>query len=283
MQVFGVDISLWQGDFDFKKAQAEGVKYAIIKCGEADFVDKKFERNYKAAKAVGMPVGAYFFSHATTEAAAIKEANFFADKCDGKQFEYPLFIDVEHPALAALGKAQLTKVVTAFCKQLERRGYWSGFYTNWNWYNNYLDGKSLAKRFTLWLAFWGNAMPKCDAQMWQFGGEQNFIRSNKIAGVVCDQDYAFKDFPTLIKKKKLNGFKDVKPKPAPKPAPATLKLGDKIKIASGATVYGTNTKFAPWVYTTTYQIVNINGSRIAFATLSGEVVGATDKKYVQKV
>ena len=286
MKTFGVDISLWQGDFDFAKAKKEGVKYAIIKCGEADFVDPKWERNYKAAKAVGMPVGAYFFSHATTEAAARKEADFFADKCKGKQLEYPLFIDAEHASLKALGKDKLTKVVTAFCKRLEERGYWSGLYTNWDWYNHYLDGAALAKRFSLWLAFWGLEMPKCDAQMWQFGGDKNFIRSNKIAGVVCDQDYAYKDLPKLIKAKGLNGFAAAKPTPAPAPKPAaTLKLGDKIKLTSTALVYGATKKFAPWVYSTTYKIVGItdNGNRIAFATLSGEVVGATDKKYVKKV
>ena len=42
--------------------------------------------------------------------------------------------------------------------------------------------------------------------MWQFGGETNLIRSNRIAGYVCDQDYAYVDFPTIIKNANLNGF-----------------------------------------------------------------------------
>jgi hypothetical protein len=51
-------------------------------------------------------------------------------------------------------------------------------------------------------------MPSVEGvQVWQYGGETNYIRSNKIAGVVCDQDYSYVDFPSLIKAKGLNGYK----------------------------------------------------------------------------
>ena len=43
--------------------------------------------------------------------------------------------------------------------------------------------------------------------MWQFGGETNKIRTNKVAGVVCDQNYMLIDYPTKIKSAGLNGFK----------------------------------------------------------------------------
>ncbi len=42
--------------------------------------------------------------------------------------------------------------------------------------------------------------------VWQFGGETNRIRSNKIAGYTVDQNYAYKDFPAIMKSKGLNGF-----------------------------------------------------------------------------
>ena len=42
--------------------------------------------------------------------------------------------------------------------------------------------------------------------MWQFGGETNKIRTNKVAGVTCDQNYAYKDYPAIINKAGLNGF-----------------------------------------------------------------------------
>lgn len=42
--------------------------------------------------------------------------------------------------------------------------------------------------------------------MWQFGGETNLIRSNKINGQTCDQDYCYVDYPAKIKAVGLNGY-----------------------------------------------------------------------------
>lgn len=42
--------------------------------------------------------------------------------------------------------------------------------------------------------------------MWQFGGETNLIRTNIIAGVVCDQNYMIVDYPTLITEKGMNRY-----------------------------------------------------------------------------
>ena len=45
--------------------------------------------------------------------------------------------------------------------------------------------------------------------MWQFGGEVNFLTSKKIPGIgsnVADQNYCYKDYPTIIKSSGLNGF-----------------------------------------------------------------------------
>lgn len=42
--------------------------------------------------------------------------------------------------------------------------------------------------------------------MWQFGGDVNLLRSNRVAGVVCDQNFMYEDFPTIIRERGLNGF-----------------------------------------------------------------------------
>jgi GH25 family lysozyme M1 (1,4-beta-N-acetylmuramidase) len=52
-------------------------------------VDNQFENNYKGAKAAGIPVGAYHYGYAVSEAEARQEARFFLDTIKGKQFEYP--------------------------------------------------------------------------------------------------------------------------------------------------------------------------------------------------
>ena len=51
-----------------------------------------------------------------------------------------------------------------------------------------------------WVARWSKTAPtlKSGAQvaLWQFGGETNLIRSNKICGIVTDQDYCYIDLTT---------------------------------------------------------------------------------------
>lgn len=63
-----------------------------------------------------------------------------------------------------------------------------------------------------------------------------------------------------------------------------LAVGDKVKVAADATVYGTTTKFASWVYTSALYVRDINGAKVIVSTLkTGAVTGAVDKKYLTKV
>ena len=124
---FGIDISRWQGDFDFRRAVKEGVSYVIPKGGGADdglYRDGKFERNYTEAKANKLPVGVYWFSKALTEADAVKEAEFFYSAIlKDKTFELPVFIDVEHEDMLNLDSVTLTAVITKWCEYLEKNGF----------------------------------------------------------------------------------------------------------------------------------------------------------------
>lgn len=218
MQTFGIDISKWQEGIDLAQAKAEGARFVIVKCSESNYVDPQFENNYKRAKAAGLPVGAYHYTHARSVAEAKSDAAFVIKTLKGKQFEYPIFLDIEDSD-NYLSVAENTEIVKAFCDTLEAAGYWAGFYTYLSRYQNHLDA-SLAKRYSFWLAAYFSAKPDvADVQMWQFGGNTNLIRSNQIAGYVCDQDYCYVDFPTLIKAKGLNGFTKSNPTPAPKPTP----------------------------------------------------------------
>lgn len=65
---------------------------------------------------------------------------------------------------------------------------------------------------------------------------------------------------------------------------ATLAVGDKVKMASGATVYGTMSKFRSWVYSATLYVRGISGERVVVSTQkTGAVTGAVDKKYLTKI
>lgn len=251
----GIDISKWQGNFDMAKAKSEGFDFAIIKGGGGDdglYTDSRFAKNYEKAKALGLPVGVYWFSKALTVEAAIREAEYFYENClKGRQFELPVYIDVENKAQLAVGKRLLTDIIHAWCQRLEAKGFWVGIYSSLSYFSNYMYDAEL-QRYSHWIACWAKT---CDYTgdcfgMWQYGGGTNLIRSNQVAGVTCDQDFLLIDYPTLIKAAGKNGFPTMPQKPIQEKTPTTpekpdeitsgLAAGTKLKL-SNAALYASST------------------------------------------
>lgn len=207
MKTFGIDISYWQKGYPYNEANKEGIKFAILRAGFREQKDSVFETHYSNAKRLGWGVGAYWYSYATTVEGAKREAQAFIKAVKGKKFEYPLYLDLEDKSQRGLGKKLLGEMVEAFGKIIEDEGYYFGVYTNLDWYRNIIDGAGLNKRFDWWIAAWNKTAPtNVSYGLWQFGGSTNKIRDAKIAGVVTDQNYAYKDYPAIMKEKGLNGY-----------------------------------------------------------------------------
>lgn len=279
-----IDVSTWQGNIDWSKVKADGVQGAIIRAGfgkVASQKDNKFEQNYKNAKAVGMPIGAYWYSYATSVADAKQEAEVCISILKGKQFEYPIYYDLEDRSMTGCGKSVLTQIATTFCETLENAGYFVGIYSNPNWLNNYLD-YNIVKKYTLWLAHWGVSEPSYKCGLWQYSS------SGSVSGISgrIDMNWGYQDFPTEIKNGKLNGFGESTSTPTPdhkpsKPATSTgFKVGDTVRVKKGAKTYdGGN--LADFVYTRDHKISELSGDR-AVITYGGVVVAAVNTKDLTK-
>ena len=242
-KVFGIDVSVHQKGFDFKKAKNEGVKFAILRGAYSTSKDKQFETHYKNAKAQGLDVGVYLYTRATNVKEAKAEAEALYNNClKGKQFEMPIYIDIEAKIHTSLCKKTNTEIVKTFCEYLEGKGFWVGIYSFKYFFEKHLNDDEL-QNYAHWIAQWST---ECTYKgkdgvlgLWQFGGETNKIRTNKVAGVVCDQNYMLVDYPSKIKAAGLNGFSKkssttTKPaaKPVSKPATKTttyvIKKGDTL-------------------------------------------------------
>lgn len=258
----GIDISKWQGDFDMAKAVAEGFSFVIVKGGGGDeglYTDRCFAANYAKAKALGLPVGVYWFSKALTVEAAGQEADYFYENClKGRQFELPVYIDIENKTQLALGKRLLTDIVKAWCQRLEDRGFFVGIYASGSYFSDYMyDGE--LQGYAHWVAQWAKTCSytgDCFG-LWQYGGETNLIRSNQVAGVTCDQDYLLIDYPTRIKAAGKNGFAaEDKPQEAPAESvpetPAETEPPAELiyTVVKGDTLSGIAARFG-----TTYQAI----------------------------
>ena len=215
MNKFGIDVSSYQKGFSFLQAQKEGVTFAILRAGFTGYgdgftknKDKEFETFYKECKKVGIPVGAYWYSCATSYEKGKLEAIYLYENClKGKEFLYPIYIDVEDTRFQQkAGKKLVTEAIKGFCEYLEAKNFYVGIYANSNWFTHYIDLEEVAS-YDKWVANWGSKKPTSPyAGMWQFGGETNLLRSNQIASFTVDQNYAYIDYPKIIKSKGLNGL-----------------------------------------------------------------------------
>ena len=208
MKRFGIDVSVWQKGIDFIRAKNEGVEFVIIRGMYGNGKDTEYENMYRKAKSAGLGVGVYQWGRAANVAQAREEAQLLIDNClEGKVFEYPIYYDVEDAILLNKGINETTEIIKAWAETIENAGYFAGIYMNQSCFQNEVLGNELAQLYSQWRAKWTTEDNKPNnVAMWQFGGETNLIRSNKIADYVCDQDYAYQDFPTIIKTAGLNGF-----------------------------------------------------------------------------
>jgi len=207
-KIFGIDISVWQKDMNLNKAKEEGAKFAILRGMYGNCKDTSFEDNYIKAKNAGLGVGVYQWGRAANVAQSREEAQLLIEHClKGKVFEYPIYYDVEDSILLRLGVEQTTEIIKSWAEVIESAGYFAGIYMNQSCFESEVSGNELAKLYSQWRAKWTTEDRKPNCQMWQFGGETNLVRSNRVAGYVCDQDFAYEDFSLIISNAGLNGYK----------------------------------------------------------------------------
>ena len=130
MKRWGIDISTWQRGIALAKAKSEGVEFAILRAGFSTTKDNQFETFYSQCKSLGIPVGAYLYSYATTVEQAKSEARALLGFLKGKQFEYPICLDMEDKCQKRLSKDTNDAMIRAFGEIIESAGYWFSVYTN---------------------------------------------------------------------------------------------------------------------------------------------------------
>ncbi len=226
----GIDVSVHNGNINWQKVKNAGIQFAILRAGYGRELSQKyakFEENYRNAKVAGIPVGAYWYSYAMTEDEARLEADVFLSVIKGKQFEMPVYFDLEEKKQFDLGKEKVSAIMRAFLEKVEKAGYFVGLYGSASSLTTH-TADDIKSRYTIWLAHWTDKTNYSGAYgIWQYssGGTVDGISGN------VDLDTAYTDFPAIIKNKKLNGFGNEQistPEPDATSANVTVKIGDKI-------------------------------------------------------
>ena len=277
----GIDVSKWQGQIDFNAVKRSGVDFVIIQAGYGKSVTQKdpyFEQNYARAKAAGLKVGAYWFSYALTPNEAAEEARTCAAVIANKQFDFPIYYDLENEAKSkyfpfVTGKTNCSNMVKAFCMELEKLGYFVGLYISRSPLQTHIT-KEVAERFALWLAEYGSKLNYTGKYgIWQRSS------TGRVVGIIgnVDIDEAVIDYSTIIKKGGFNGYpkkqQTEKPVEEPKPAPAESEYID-YEIQKGDTL----THIAKAFGTTVAKLKEINKIKNANLIYAGDIIKIPKKK-----
>lgn len=209
MQKRGIDISYANAGINFDEIQ-EKYDFVIIRAGFTGWgdgvtshVDDWFEHYYYEAKKRNLGVGCYFYSCANNSQKGINEAIYLYEHClKGKQFDYPIFIDVEDSHHQIGYKRGVTDAIISFGDYLEKLGYYVSVYANKDFFRNHIITDEI-KRFDKWVAF-----PDSGALNFEYGqyGMWQNSWNQYVSGIKTDTDIAYYDYPTIIKNKKLNGY-----------------------------------------------------------------------------
>ena len=217
-----LDISSFQGNLTADavkkiKAQNMGVILRIGFTGygsENPTMDANFEANYKALHDAGVPCGAYYFTLCYKEDILIKEINFLKNNLANKLFELPIYLDVE-PQTGSYGWTSCSAItrsnnVARICRELQNAGYYMGIYASKSWFGAQLI-EGVIKDFDKWVAQYNS---KCTYNgkylMWQYSSKEKASKYGITRTSVVDISNAYCDFPAVIKKARLNGYKNMR-------------------------------------------------------------------------
>ena len=197
MELKGIDVSAWQGRIDWKTVADYGMDFAILRITEAgNVIDKYFERNYTECQKYNIPTGVYKYSYAMTIAEIQSEARKVVSALNGRELQYPVWLDLEYNNQRSLGAENIHKMAEAFEKIITAAGYKFGIYCNVDWYMNVIC--SHLKKYDFWIARY----PANDDGWLQerlrpdFGIGWQYSSKAKIPGIsgTVDRNVFYKDY-----------------------------------------------------------------------------------------
>ena len=210
-ELFGIDVSHYQGNIDWGKVKATGkVEFAIMKAmyETSKRADETFEKNYISCGTNGISRGVYNFIGSVSASDPVADANAFLKILNGRKLEMGIWLDVESKNLRNLGKEKIESVILKETEIFESAGYKVGIYCNYDWYKNVITDK-IKKVFDgrFWIARYPKAdngqyntkstlSPKSYAVAWQYSS------NGKVDGIVgnVDMDVLYKPIEEVFGK-----------------------------------------------------------------------------------
>ena len=199
----GIDVSRYQGEIDWEKVAADGVKFAFIRLGYRGYetgkltLDSDFEKNVSGAIKNGVAVGVYFVTQAISEEEGIEEADFVLQNIAPYNITWPIVLDIEEAGgggsnvrTSQLTAAERTDYTIAFCERIKEKGYTPMLYCAIRWFVEELELERLTD-YEKWFAqYFNRPYYPYEFHVWQYTnqGAVDGIKGN------VDLNISMKDF-----------------------------------------------------------------------------------------
>lgn len=189
----GIDVSRWQEDVDWRRVKDSGVEFAFLRISNHNLEDYTFETKYQNAFSVGMPIGVYCYSRATTVEQAQEEAKIVLEILNGRKLDYPIALDLEDAVHKSktMKKETLHQMIQAFKQVIEDAGHQFVLYSYVTFLNSNLDRTKL-DGIDLWVARYRNVSLGTgytgtgNIKYWQYNSGQYKGSNSQVDGITKD-------------------------------------------------------------------------------------------------
>ncbi|WP_296697931.1 glycoside hydrolase family 25 protein [Algoriphagus sp.] len=189
-QILGIDVSHFQGDVNWEDIKKADITFVYDKATQGDsFLDPKYSKNKTGAHESGLAHGSYHFF--TSNADAIKQAEFFVKSIDYGEGDLPPVLDLEEGGIkGTINSSDFEQEVLKWLTYVETNlGVKPIIYTNHTFGDKYLSSSDFAE-YQLWIAEYGVETPKTP-KIWDDKGWLIWQRSERgtIEGAIGQVDH----------------------------------------------------------------------------------------------
>ena len=176
--ITGIDVCSFNKDIDWQKVKADGIDFAILRCGFRDaiggelYLDPKYDEYMQGALDAGIDVGIYFYSSALTIDEVYEEIEYVQSLVEPYDITYPIAYDMEpyeNGRLNDISVEDATTFATTFCDAFNEMGYQTMIYGNKAWLTQNLDFEQIKDKYDIWYAAY-ISLPELEYPftMWQY-------------------------------------------------------------------------------------------------------------------
>lgn len=190
--IFGVDVSHWQPNIDWKQVKDSNITFAYIKASEgSNRIEPLAKSQAEGAKAAGLLIGYYHFAtlnDPNVVGDADSEAQLFALRLHAlPQAELMPVLDIETNK-SGLSPALVQKWISEFLVKMAALGYPKVMlYSYTPFLDQFLPPNHIFSQYPLWLAQYRNVAYPSLPHGWSSYTVWQYSNTGKVAGIgACD-------------------------------------------------------------------------------------------------